>query len=69
MNPDMKSISKDLLLKVLMHYMDMDLRRKVIEAVPKAYCDYYGGAPSHVVIQVGELAELTARANAREVSS
>lgn len=42
MNPDMTRHHMTQLLSALMHYMDLDLRHKVMAEVPAAYNDYYG---------------------------
>lgn len=42
MNPSMKPHHKDQLLRALMHYLPMEVRKKIIQEVPMAYNDYYG---------------------------
>lgn len=59
MNPRMKAHHKDQLLQALMHYMPMEVRKKVMLEVLAAYNDYYGGDPTVVVCYAKDLEPVT----------
>lgn len=65
MNPNMKAHLKDQLLMTLMHYLPMDVRKKVMMEVPAAYCDFYGGKPNVVVCYANDKTVVTAEENQR----
>lgn len=50
MNPNMKAHNKDLLLMVLMRYLTMDVRKKLMMEVPAAYRDFFGLKPNESTV-------------------
>lgn len=70
MNPHMTQLHKDILLKVVFHHMDQELRAKVYREVPAAYDDYYGEdripKPVFVVINKNELDRLKGKAGEQD---
>lgn len=65
MNPHMTQLHKDILLKVVFHHMDQELRAKVYREVPAAYDDYYG-EEVFVVINKNELDRLKGKAGEQD---